>query len=185
MVEIFTAPHGTIKPQSSQPKCHHFETYGMTCEEANALWTRAECRCEICGVLDVDAPFGLFIDHDAYAGYNAVRGLLCTRCNKRIDDPRGWPWPQDFAYNAAHYLANAWYLRPGSITVVRRNKPVGRDFKFGTRHGERVMHSLPGWRYGRNIADCGVTLMYRFESGELDGYVPCRACASRRQQRTG
>jgi DNA-directed RNA polymerase subunit RPC12/RpoP len=112
-----------------------------------------------------------------------VRGLLCTRCNKRIDDPRGWPWPRDFAYSAAYYLAHVWYLRPGSTTVVRRKKPVGSDFKFGTRYGEQVMHSLPGWRYGRNVADCGVVLSYRFESGDVDGYTPCTACRSRREQK--
>jgi len=92
----------------------------MTCAEADALWNRAQACCEICGVTDVDAPFGLYFDHDVYVGFNAVRGLLCTRCNRRLDDPRLWPWPLEFAHNAAHYLLNAWYLRPGAPPVYRR-----------------------------------------------------------------
>lgn len=127
-------------------------------------------------MLDANTPGALYIDHDVYAGYNAVRGLLCNRCNTRLDDPRQWPWPREYAYSAAHYLLNAWYLRPGSTTVVQRRKPRLCDFEFGCMHGKRVVHSLSHWRYGSNHADCGAQLMYPLESPNLEGYRQCKAC---------
>ncbi len=95
--------------------CHH-GVYGLTCAGFEALWERAGGKCEICGTAAADTPrHKLCIDHDPRYGFEAVRGLLCDRCNSlmsfvdrgRKRDPRAY-----------RYYARAWFLaqpeRPAS-----------------------------------------------------------------------
>lgn len=156
MTVEFHAPHFTNRPKRGRARCSH-ETYGLTCEQADSLWVEAQARCQICGISWVNAPTGLYIDHAATVGYNAVRGLLCLHCNRRLDDPRLWPWPAEFAYNAAHYLLDAWYLRPGAPPVFRR-KLTGWDYTYAITHNDSLVHRIHRWRYGANGSYCGVAV---------------------------
>lgn len=173
--EVFFAPHLTLNTKSAYPRCNHLDNYGLTCQEADALWTRARCRCEICGVTDRDAPYGLNIDHNCYVGYNAVRGVLCTTCNQTLDDPRRMPWKADFAYNAAHYLLNEWYRRPGAPPVYRR-KPMRADFKFGYSEDDALVHPISSWRRGSTRSGCGVRLTWPSVHAQVDDRTLCPDC---------
>lgn len=182
MTVDFSAPHFTIRPKAGRARCSH-ETYGLTCKQADALWTEAQARCQICDVGHADCWSGLYIDHAAIVGYNAVRGLLCSNCNRRLDDPRLWPWPADFAYNAAHYLINAWYLRPGAPPVLRR-KLTGWDYTFAITHKDALVHRIYRWRYGANGSYCGVPVFTPLLSPDeaSDRRRPCKRCAVLRDE---
>lgn len=58
--------------------------YGLTPEQYNKLRERCGDACEICGahLPEIDGYKKLMIDHSHETG--AVRGLLCTDCNKGI-----------------------------------------------------------------------------------------------------
>jgi hypothetical protein len=63
-------------------------TYGITLEEAEAMFQAQGCACRICGTTDFeDASW--HIDHCHKTG--AVRSILCPECNlglgKFLDDP--------------------------------------------------------------------------------------------------
>lgn len=76
--------------KSAGRRSHVTRTYGLSAEDHAALLEYQDGRCAICGgerkVLDVDH------DHKL-EGREAVRGLLCARCNRRLlpaclNDPR-------------------------------------------------------------------------------------------------
>lgn len=62
--------------------CRH-KTYLLTCARFDQLIARARGRCELCRALPTEKK--LHIDHDHRFGWMAVRGLLCGRCNNRIE----------------------------------------------------------------------------------------------------
>lgn len=71
---------------------HCWETYRLTGPEALALYEAFEHRCAICHTDKVGDQWGdvLHIDHDHATG--AIRGLLCSSCNRALglfgDDPQ-------------------------------------------------------------------------------------------------
>lgn len=100
--------------------CHHFQRFGLTCDEYDDLRKRADGRCEICrrAEAELSRP-GLVIDHWECPDAFFIRGLICQRCNSvmaRHDRSAEWgpaslPWA-----DAAHsYHVNAWQ-RPDATT---------------------------------------------------------------------
>lgn len=59
--------------------------YGLTPEQYDSMLAEQENKCAICGAEHVDEPKKrLHVDHDHAAGFKAVRGLLCGKCNLGI-----------------------------------------------------------------------------------------------------
>lgn len=103
--------HPALSPRSrrraSQPhgNCVTHRQYGLSCRGMDALRRDHGDLCALCGASHV----WMNIDHDHERGHDAVRGLLCPRCNvghmRRVDwgerpvDPR-----------TRIYLVNPWYL---------------------------------------------------------------------------
>jgi len=58
--------------------------YGLTAEEHEALWTKQNNMCAICGILLTSDTAE--VDHDHATG--AVRGLLCRMCNQLLGRAR-------------------------------------------------------------------------------------------------
>lgn len=176
---VFTAPHFTLT-KIGLPKCSHLMNYGLGCDEAESLWVRAGACCEICRLPEAQTPHGrLFIDHNPYMGYNAVRGLLCVDCNRRLDDYRLWPWSAEYAYAAAHYLANVWHAQPGAQPVVRVKPKIGiirRNFRFGVNGTDAVIHNTWSWGASDATAHCGTRVYMPFWSNSADGYTRCEQC---------
>lgn len=76
------------KRRTEQPEIMYMErrsqrlkrTYGITSEQYEALLTKQNGRCAICGISQTNQQKGkLHVDHDHKT--NAVRGLLCSGCN--------------------------------------------------------------------------------------------------------
>jgi hypothetical protein len=90
-------------PLSGITTCRH-KDYGMSCEQFADLLKRADARCEICRRTGVETSHRqLYIDHDAYRGMWAVRGLLCGRCNSMLEHEK------HFTPEVASYLEAAWW----------------------------------------------------------------------------
>lgn len=93
--------------------CHHFVTYGLTCDDYDDMHERAGGCCEICRTPEADTVRGiLVIDHFQTSKVWFVRGLLCDKCNAvmSVHDKRSHPsarWRQ-YAKQAAAYHAKAW-----------------------------------------------------------------------------
>lgn len=92
--------------------CHHFQRYGLTCNEYDNLRARAAGRCEICKRAETEVPGGrLLIDHSHTPDNPIVRGLLCARCNAVMachDGTKKWgPSTLPFAERARAYHLNA------------------------------------------------------------------------------
>lgn len=86
--------------------CNTHRGYRLTCEQYEGLLAESEGGCQICGFPAEKMPQRkLYIDHGDLPGPWPVRGLLCIRCNSRLEG--GIP----FNAAAAAYLANPWYLR--------------------------------------------------------------------------
>ncbi|MGH8965825.1 MAG: endonuclease domain-containing protein [Actinomycetes bacterium] len=109
--------------------CQHV-AYRMTCEEFENLWARSGGCCEICGQAEPEVPGGrLVIDHDARIGWNAVRGILCPKCNNLMGFVDAGTKQSE---KADQYEANAWYRSaadrascPQSRQSVPKEGPVG------------------------------------------------------------
>ena len=87
--------------------CLTHRTYHLTCEDFGVLIDDHGAVCALCGILGPDTDHGvLCIDHDGYTGPWAVRGLLCSPCNTRIDASGYRRTPEEDAY-----VANPWYRR--------------------------------------------------------------------------
>lgn len=186
--QALVAPHFTNRPKTGRPKCSHVMYFGLGCDEAEALWLRAGSCCEICGTPEEQtADRRLFIDHNPYVGYNAVRGLLCTDCNRRLDDPRLWPWSAEYAYAAAHYLANAWYERPGAQSIVHRKPKIDelyRSFRYGSTGSDRLIHEVHGWLWGGARTYCGMRAIMPFWTAAAAGFTRCERCPESLAERT-
>lgn len=75
--------------------------YGLTVEQADALYAAQGNRCAICGQLGGDSRgFRLHIDHCHATG--KVRGALCNNCNAGLGNFREDP---DLMIKAMEYLA--------------------------------------------------------------------------------
>ena len=95
-----------MRPREHEGPCLRHRRYHLSCAEFVVLVAAFGSRCGICKIAASDArPAYLVIDHDHEAGDWAVRGMLCSGCNRRIRDGR-IPSPE-----AAAYLAGPWYLR--------------------------------------------------------------------------
>jgi hypothetical protein len=91
--------------------CHHAIFYRLTCEQYAEQIELTGNRCQLCGIAAEDRPEGmLHIDHAAWIGQWAVRGLLCSPCNARLSTGDGFipGVPREVVEN---YLANPWYRR--------------------------------------------------------------------------
>lgn len=73
---------------SGHETCHH-KIYGLTCLQFEELLRRASGRCERCSIPAEAVYRGkLVIDHEGRIAWEAVRGLLCQKCNahmRRVD----------------------------------------------------------------------------------------------------
>lgn len=129
----------------SKPRGRHctHRKYLMTCDQYEQMRAEAQDCCQICGITGLETPHGfLVIDHDAYVGNWAVRGLLCSNCNTKLpasatpDDPR-----------FQRHVADPWYLRMlaslGLGPDVPVEPPVGSIIQCGRR---RWIHEPGGWR---------------------------------------
>src|SRR5687768_9487731 len=85
---------------TNHASCWQHRRYGMTCEQFDALIKRANGHCERCG----QESGRLVIDHrhDLGSRAAAVRGLVCSGCNRRLIAVDGGA-PADEA--TARYLA--------------------------------------------------------------------------------
>jgi len=116
MSEAVSRPHGT---------CHH-KIYGMSCEEFEQLLSRAAGRCELCGKAPEEGSIRriLTIDHDHRYGCEAVRGLVCDRCNGHLGEvDRGRRTPLD-PPRTYEYFLNAWFVQR-SLSCI--SNPDGRQ----------------------------------------------------------
>lgn len=102
--------------------CLRHKRYRLNCAEFLVLLADCGERCAICNITGAEArPPYLVIDHDHHVGDWAIRGMICSGCNRRIRD-KGTPPPAE----AAHYLANPWYLRRETAWMVKRGLVAAR-----------------------------------------------------------
>jgi hypothetical protein len=103
--------------------CQAHEGYRLNCQQYEGLLQGSAGRCQICDFPAERMPQRkLYIDHGGAPGSWPVRGLLCIRCNSRLE--RGIP----FNDAATAYLANAWYLRQltaAGVPLEGRPEPDG------------------------------------------------------------
>ena len=141
--------------------CSHYARHGLDCDEYDALYTRANGCCEICGTPEAEAARKkLFIDHFEDKEVTYVRGLVCARCNHVMcsyDGNRSWgerttPWKEA----AARYAANAWQSP--------RQKP-----KVDKPERRQVMVFLP--TAPKVLADALLRTMSRDELDELIAHL--------------
>ena len=83
-----------------QREDHLKRKYGISIEEYDALLSRQEGDCAICGQ-PPRSDISLHVDHDHDTG--AIRGLLCFRCNNALGD---------FGDDADRLIGAAGYLGP-------------------------------------------------------------------------
>lgn len=80
----------TVLAKSPEGRQHEYRRralfrYGLTPEQYDSMLAEQENKCAICGTEHVDEPKKrLHVDHDHAAGFKAVRGLLCGKCNLGI-----------------------------------------------------------------------------------------------------
>ncbi len=101
--------------------CHHYAVYMLSCEEFDELYEYARGCCQLCGTAEAETPRGmLVIDHLSDYGFQAVRGLLCDKCNSfmaRVDSAKVRGWVED----VARYRLNAWFARKVHPRLGARN----------------------------------------------------------------
>ncbi|OIJ95417.1 hypothetical protein BIV24_09045 [Streptomyces colonosanans] len=97
-------------------------------------------RCQLCGRTGEETGHGhLVVDHDFRVGDWAVRGVLCSTCNGKIE----YADPSDPA--CAAYLGNPWYRRmfaTRGLDVELAEPPLGTTVRVGRRMWRRV---TDGW----------------------------------------
>lgn len=85
--------------------CLTHENWRLDCHQFEELRNAAGHTCQLCGFIGK----GLVVDHDHALGSDAIRGVLCIRCNgsyiRRIDSGE---YPIDPKTHA--YLAKPWHL---------------------------------------------------------------------------
>jgi hypothetical protein len=100
--------------------CHHFEYHGLSCDEFDALHSRAGGRCEICETpTEETGGRRLVVDHFWRDGRRIIRGLLCDKCNvvmSCMDGRKPWGANRRWESKARTYEANAWGEATGRTT---------------------------------------------------------------------
>lgn len=100
-----------MNARNGHETCHH-RIYRLTCDEYDELRARAGGCCERCRTPAKETTRGiLVIDHARrhYDPDNAVRGLLCDRCNQHLWLVEAGKRTMDDA--TRRYLADPWYRR--------------------------------------------------------------------------
>jgi hypothetical protein len=81
---------------------HHHRIYYLTCDEFDSLLASSDECCQRCGA----RPEKLQVDHD-HGAWEAVRGLVCAKCNTRIGAAERGTKTMDVLTWA--YLRRAWW----------------------------------------------------------------------------
>ncbi|MDQ0904146.1 hypothetical protein QFZ22_000131 [Streptomyces canus] len=117
--------------------CSHAR-YRLSCADFDELMRQAEDRCQLCRRTAAETRHGhLVIDHDFRVGDWAVRGVLCSTCNgkiERVADPA-----------CAAYLSNPWYrqmLAVRGLPMEMAEPPLDAAVRAGRRMWRR---SAEGW----------------------------------------
>src|SRR5690349_12727431 len=90
------------KHRLGQMKWHFKTRYGLTVDDVERMFERANGSCQICGLTLVRGRGKYAVDHDHDTG--RIRGLLCAKCNTAIGLMRNNP---DLLMRAVHYLRDA------------------------------------------------------------------------------
>lgn len=110
----------TARRPGGHQTCHH-STFSMTCEEFELLLKRCSNQCEVCRTPAEQTARGvLCIDHDHRYGMQAVRGMVCDRCNwdlHKVDTGLTELTPA-----IRSYLLGAWFIELNDIR--RRRNPL-------------------------------------------------------------
>lgn len=105
-------------------QCAH-RAYGLTCEDYDRLFDRAQGVCEICGIRGEDTPWGrLHVDHEGGLGWQhaQVRGLLCSPCNTRLGQaPHRLDQEAMTAYMARPYFKGSY--KPQGRWLRKKDRP--------------------------------------------------------------
>lgn len=155
--------------------CGH-RVYGMSCNDLDALYVRAGHACEICGAPERPGD-PLNIDHEAFLGKYAVRGLLCRSCN-------GWlgnsyhPNIRASGPEAERYLDAPWWARSGGPRALGHAR-WAPDLNGGRLHTAIGTISKIG-KWGPQ-SSCGVQLASRsgYQLWEVIDSRICARCAER------
>jgi hypothetical protein len=139
VVSTSTSPARRTLPDHD--RCDTHRGYKLSCEQYERLLARSGQRCEIT-VCRADvretSQRKLSIDHSG--PWWAVRGLLCTRCNTRLKDGRGW------FEGGPEYLANTWWIqecrRVGMPTQLAPEPAIGAAIR--DQHGIAWIHETDG-----------------------------------------
>lgn len=183
-----SAPAESVSPSSlheSGIKCQTHRRFSMNCAEYEALWERADGRCEGCGRNAEDGPGErLVIDHDHKYGPSAVRGLLCIQCNRylglaetKADRP---VLAQDIrGVLFVPYLETAWFMRdrrtPYKEKTQRAQAPARQELTRAEL--ERLRRFKAAWRPahltvpGDSLKRLADNLWVNFEEDELTDLI--------------
>lgn len=134
-------------PPRHDRTCASHRVYRLTCEEFDILAAAYGNKCAICGIDGSATDHGLLcIDHDSHRGNWAVRGLLCTACNTRID-----AFGHRRSAREEAYLADPWFLRRFAELGLRTEpQPEPAIGSVATVHLQRWQRTGRGWeRPGR------------------------------------
>jgi hypothetical protein len=118
---------------------HHRAAYGIRCPEFDALRTRAEGRCGICGTREEETGGQrLVVDHYGLDEVFFVRGMICDKCNSAMAGADG---------------RRVWYPRPGDIGRVRAY--LGASWHRPTHYDLICMAAnlVTYWHPGRRMAE--------------------------------
>lgn len=77
--EYYRESNGTLKMYNS----HLLRTYGITREQYEELVTAQDGKCALCRVAFPKSRYHCHLDHCHETGI--VRGIVCAKCNMRID----------------------------------------------------------------------------------------------------
>jgi hypothetical protein len=133
-----------VTHEHHRPSCRTHRKYGLGCEDFDDLAADHQDRCALCRCTGMESARGvLVIDHDFRYGDWAVRGLLCSRCNTRIDVAGRTRTPAELAY-----LADPWwrrrFARLGLPTEVEPEPAVGAVVTAGREWWKRTER---GWEH--------------------------------------
>lgn len=111
--------------------CWHYGRFRLTCDEYDALRSRAKGCCEICDTPEVETVNRrLVIDHFSGRPASYVRGLVCDTCNQVMacyDGNRNWgPKTGPFKERAAQYAANSWHSPEEGLRLQLFRGPLDR-----------------------------------------------------------
>lgn len=119
---------GSVALSPNHGPCATHLAHFLTCAAHEALLTRSEGQCELCGIEAHLVLRGrLCIEHDNRHGPRATRGLVCLRCNQHlryVDSGHRRPDERTLAYLA---LSNLGPPPPRKVNLTKW------DGRFGFR----------------------------------------------------